>query len=247
MAKCFNCFIFFFTSLIWSHLLKGGKIWPDWKRAKYSKRATSQPIAHLLHSGRSKDFHHVSVCVWLFGVFFFFTNKESPSAAPLITFALSPLPLSAEPLPLTDLCRRAARIALGRERLQEIESLPLPESLKNYLQYQWLTPAEPTGTAEQQVGKRQEGGRERRKCLKEIEQAEEAAGPELASCRWIHWHARKAASGAAPGFIFGLEVSYWHGGLQGTIATYGSESRLCRESTLVPPLEAFWMSQPVLM
>lgn len=41
-----------------------------------------------------------------------------------------------------DLCRRAARLALGRERLQEIESLPLPQSLKNYLQYQWLTPAE---------------------------------------------------------------------------------------------------------
>lgn len=44
-----------------------------------------------------------------------------------------------------DLCRRAARLALGRERLQEIESLPLPQSLKNYLQYQWLTPAESTG------------------------------------------------------------------------------------------------------
>lgn len=45
-------------------------------------------------------------------------------------------PSSAEPLPLMDLCRRAARLALGRERLQEIESLPLPQSLKNYLQYQ---------------------------------------------------------------------------------------------------------------
>lgn len=43
---------------------------------------------------------------------------------------------SAEPLPLMDLCRRAARLALGRERLKEIESLPLPQSLKNYLQYQ---------------------------------------------------------------------------------------------------------------
>lgn len=49
---------------------------------------------------------------------------------------------SAEPLPLMDLCRRAARLALGRDRLQEIESLPLPQSLKNYLQYQWLTPPE---------------------------------------------------------------------------------------------------------
>lgn len=43
---------------------------------------------------------------------------------------------SAEPLPLMDLCRRAARLALGRDRLQEIETLPLPQSLKNYLQYQ---------------------------------------------------------------------------------------------------------------
>lgn len=49
-----------------------------------------------------------------------------------LTLSLS----SAEPLPLMDLCRRAARLALGRERLQEIESLPLPQSLKNYLQYQ---------------------------------------------------------------------------------------------------------------
>ncbi|XP_075954643.1 SPRY domain-containing SOCS box protein 4-like [Anarhichas minor] len=44
--------------------------------------------------------------------------------------------LDPEPLPLMDLCRRAARLALGRERLQEIESLPLPQSLKGYLQYQ---------------------------------------------------------------------------------------------------------------
>lgn len=36
-----------------------------------------------------------------------------------------------------DLCRRAARLALGRDRLQQIETLPLPQSLKNYLQYQW--------------------------------------------------------------------------------------------------------------
>lgn len=43
----------------------------------------------------------------------------------------------AEPLPLMDLCRRAARLALGRDRLQQIETLPLPQSLKNYLQYQW--------------------------------------------------------------------------------------------------------------
>ncbi|KAG7470633.1 hypothetical protein MATL_G00115910 [Megalops atlanticus] len=44
--------------------------------------------------------------------------------------------LDPEPLPLMDLCRRAARLALGRDRLHEIESLPLPQSLKNYLQYQ---------------------------------------------------------------------------------------------------------------
>ncbi|MFT7803270.1 SPRY domain-containing SOCS box protein 4 [Arapaima gigas] len=46
------------------------------------------------------------------------------------------VPRAAEPLPLMDLCRRAARIALGRDRLHRIESLPLPQSLKNYLQYQ---------------------------------------------------------------------------------------------------------------
>ncbi|KAB5579838.1 hypothetical protein PHYPO_G00199560 [Pangasianodon hypophthalmus] len=44
--------------------------------------------------------------------------------------------LDPEPLPLMDLCRRAARLALGRDRLQQIETLPLPQSLKNYLQYQ---------------------------------------------------------------------------------------------------------------
>lgn len=50
-----------------------------------------------------------------------------------------------------DLCRRAARLALGRERLQEIDSLPLPQSLKSYLQYQWLKPAEPTGSTRTQT------------------------------------------------------------------------------------------------
>lgn len=59
---------------------------------------------------------------------------------------------TAEPLPLMDLCRRAARLALGRDRLQEIESLPLPQSLKNYLQYQWLIPAEPTGSTQTKAG-----------------------------------------------------------------------------------------------
>ncbi|EHH51626.1 hypothetical protein EGM_11041 [Macaca fascicularis] len=41
-----------------------------------------------------------------------------------------------EPLPLMDLCRRSVRSALGRQRLRDISSLPLPQSLKNYLQYQ---------------------------------------------------------------------------------------------------------------
>lgn len=44
--------------------------------------------------------------------------------------------LTAEPLPLMDLCRRAARLALGRERIHHIDTLPLPQTLKNYLQYQ---------------------------------------------------------------------------------------------------------------
>ncbi|XP_040204992.1 SPRY domain-containing SOCS box protein 4 [Rana temporaria] len=44
--------------------------------------------------------------------------------------------LDPEPLPLMDLCRRSVRFAIGRERLHQIESLPLPQSLKNYLQYQ---------------------------------------------------------------------------------------------------------------
>ena len=44
--------------------------------------------------------------------------------------------VAAEPLPLMDLCRRSIRLALGRQRLGDIGSLPLPQSLKNYLQYQ---------------------------------------------------------------------------------------------------------------
>lgn len=60
-----------------------------------------------------------------------------------------------------DLCRRAARLALGRDRLQEIESLPLPQSLKNYLQYQWLTPAEPTTGTEAEHPARLSEGKQR--------------------------------------------------------------------------------------
>lgn len=44
--------------------------------------------------------------------------------------------LDPEPLPLMDLCRRVARLALGRERIHHIDTLPLPQTLKNYLQYQ---------------------------------------------------------------------------------------------------------------
>uniref|UniRef100_A0A8C4X128 SplA/ryanodine receptor domain and SOCS box containing 1 n=1 Tax=Eptatretus burgeri TaxID=7764 RepID=A0A8C4X128_EPTBU len=43
--------------------------------------------------------------------------------------------LDPEPLPLMDLCRRSVRQALGRDRLHEIDSLPLPATLKNYLLY----------------------------------------------------------------------------------------------------------------
>ncbi|XP_062337792.1 SPRY domain-containing SOCS box protein 4-like [Osmerus eperlanus] len=44
--------------------------------------------------------------------------------------------LDPEPLPLAELCRRAARLALGRDRLHTIPSLPLPPALRDYLQYQ---------------------------------------------------------------------------------------------------------------
>ncbi|KAK5610154.1 SPRY domain-containing SOCS box protein 1 [Ilyodon furcidens] len=44
--------------------------------------------------------------------------------------------LDPEPLSLMDLCRRSVRVALGRDRLNEIHRLPLPASLKNYLLYQ---------------------------------------------------------------------------------------------------------------
>ncbi|XP_065136547.1 SPRY domain-containing SOCS box protein 4b [Paramisgurnus dabryanus] len=44
--------------------------------------------------------------------------------------------LDPEPLPLMELCRRAARQALGRQRIHHIQALPLPQMLKNYLQYQ---------------------------------------------------------------------------------------------------------------
>lgn len=43
--------------------------------------------------------------------------------------------LDPEPLPLMDLARRSVRGAMGKDRLHEIESLPLPPALKSYLQY----------------------------------------------------------------------------------------------------------------
>ncbi|KAL6038190.1 hypothetical protein STEG23_030958, partial [Scotinomys teguina] len=39
-----------------------------------------------------------------------------------------------------DLCRRSIRSALGRQRLRDIGTLPLPQSLKNYLQYHSASP-----------------------------------------------------------------------------------------------------------
>ncbi|CAB1349186.1 unnamed protein product [Coregonus sp. 'balchen'] len=50
----------------------------------------------------------------------------------------------AEPLPLMDLCRRVARLALGRDRVNQIDTLPLPETIKNYLQYQGQVRMAPT-------------------------------------------------------------------------------------------------------
>lgn len=63
------------------------------------------------------------------------TAGRSCEEGPGETLTRFPL-VAAEPLPLMDLCRRSIRLALGRQRLQDIGSLPLPQSLKNYLQYQ---------------------------------------------------------------------------------------------------------------
>jgi len=43
--------------------------------------------------------------------------------------------LDPEPLPLMDICRRVVRQQLGKHKLHEIEDLPLPNPLKNYLLY----------------------------------------------------------------------------------------------------------------
>lgn len=43
--------------------------------------------------------------------------------------------LDPNPLPLIDVCRRAIRVQFGKERLQEIRNLHLPNALKNYLLY----------------------------------------------------------------------------------------------------------------
>ncbi|XP_076472325.1 SPRY domain-containing SOCS box protein 1-like [Babylonia areolata] len=44
--------------------------------------------------------------------------------------------LDPEPLPLMDICRRAVRSQVGKNRLQLIRDLPIPNSLKMYLWYQ---------------------------------------------------------------------------------------------------------------
>ncbi|XP_002734356.1 SPRY domain-containing SOCS box protein 1-like [Saccoglossus kowalevskii] len=44
--------------------------------------------------------------------------------------------LDPEPLPLMDLCRRAIRVSVGKERLHKVHDLPLPTVLRNYLLYQ---------------------------------------------------------------------------------------------------------------
>lgn len=43
--------------------------------------------------------------------------------------------LDPEPLPLMDICRRVVRQQLGKTRLHEVDNLPLPNPLKNYLLY----------------------------------------------------------------------------------------------------------------
>lgn len=95
-----------------------------------------------IHSKPCACFGLESLCIWI-----------SCLNTPLTAASLHPLSLSAaEPLPLMDLCRRAARLALGRERLQEIETLPLPQSLKNYLQYQWARERRTHGHREEAWG-----------------------------------------------------------------------------------------------
>ncbi|XP_078390019.1 SPRY domain-containing SOCS box protein 4-like [Cetorhinus maximus] len=43
--------------------------------------------------------------------------------------------LDRQPLALADLCRRCIRRALGRDRISEVEALPLPKAIKKYLQH----------------------------------------------------------------------------------------------------------------
>lgn len=74
---------------------------------------------------------YISLMLMCFCVFVF------PFHLTLTCCVCLPPPSTAEPLPLMDLCRRVARVALGRERIHHIDSLPLPQTLKNYLQYQW--------------------------------------------------------------------------------------------------------------
>ena len=43
--------------------------------------------------------------------------------------------VTAAPLPLAELCRRRIRISLGKKRLNQVEELPLPRLLHDYVLY----------------------------------------------------------------------------------------------------------------
>ena len=68
-----------------------------------------------------------------------------------VTFSHFDIPLcfvfAASPLPLQDLCRRCVRVSVGKEHLENVYQLPLPNVIKRYLLFQW-TPAMPTNREE---------------------------------------------------------------------------------------------------
>lgn len=43
--------------------------------------------------------------------------------------------VTAEPLPLMDICRRNIRRQMGKDKLEHVTDLPIPTSLKGYLLY----------------------------------------------------------------------------------------------------------------
>jgi len=43
--------------------------------------------------------------------------------------------VTAEPLPLMDICRRIVRRQIGKENLNQVDGLPIPTTLKGYLLY----------------------------------------------------------------------------------------------------------------